>query len=67
MDALMAIALICQVSGSDVHHVIKHQESCQKELIRCYQENHPTSYKWEGPLKDCVLKKISKDLTDCTQ
>ena len=60
MDVLIAIAQLCAVSGTNLHHVDAHQKACQKQLIECYEKNHPKDAAWYGPLKDCVLKMLEK-------
>lgn len=66
MQALIAIAAFCQIGSVDIHHAIKHQEACQKELIQCYEKANPKDDRWSGPLKDCILKRLDHDnLTAC--
>lgn len=60
MEALMAIALICQVHGGVLllKRVDNYQKKCQKELIACYESKFPVPpsdpNKWVGGLKDCI-------------
>lgn len=62
MEALIAIALICQVNGgmfSTIFSVDETQKECQKELIACYEKSWPhdeatDKSQWIGPLKECV-------------
>ena len=61
LEALIAIALLCQVPGTklgQVHHAAAHQLKCQKEYILCIEKGLMKDQKnWVGPLKECVLKK----------
>lgn len=65
MEALMAIALICQVHCSGFlgiscskSAVDSYQKACQKALIACYESKFPVpppqQDQWVGGLKDCI-------------
>lgn len=70
MDALIAIAALCQVSAGcrSMKDVDSYQLACQKELIECYEKKLPTVFnekpldpvQWWGPLKDCVKERKVK-------
>lgn len=70
MDALVAIAMLCQVGAGNYNlsYADSRQLRCQKELIQCYSKKLETTEitpksssedealrLWKGPLKDCVL------------
>lgn len=60
MEALMVIALMCQVHGGVLwlDRVDSFQKKCQKDLIACYEAKFPVQpadpNKWVGGLKDCL-------------
>jgi len=60
-EALITIALLCQVPGSKIGSPLKSQDAqlkCQKEYIRCIESGiKDTKKEWVGPLKECVLNK----------
>lgn len=59
VEVLTAIALLCQVNGtnqygSDTDRMI-HQEKCQKQLARCILiKSHERSLKANAALLECV-------------
>lgn len=63
MQALMVIALMCQVHGGVLflQRIDKYQMECQKKLIACYEAKFPKSptseLEWIGGLKDCVKER----------
>ena len=68
MEALIAIAMLCQISGHAVPKQIDaHQQACQKNLIVCYEKKkNGAGDAWLGALKDCVLeRKVSCDSPEC--
>lgn len=70
MEALLAIAMLCQVSAQSVlgglDGVDRHQLSCQQKYIKCYEEKLSKEDKagqidpkvWYGKLKSCVLERV---------
>jgi len=65
---LTAIILACQVNGAGIASLdktAKYQLDCQKELIVCYEKNHPggttdSPGEWPGVLKSCLMQKQVK-------
>jgi len=65
LEALIAIALLCQLPGArPTHHSEDHQLRCQKWYIHCLEKAvEHTPKRWTGPLKDCVLERPANTLT----
>ena len=60
MDALIAIALLCQIPGTKVgiKSAEKAQKKCQKYYVQCLEKAvQVDDKKWVGPLKECVLNR----------
>lgn len=64
MGALMAIAMLCQVSGANYTFKSRdaYQLKCQQDYIKCYEKKlDPTAQEsWVGGLKDCVKERVVK-------
>jgi hypothetical protein len=69
MEALYAIALLCQVFSTSpfnsMKEVDKYQHSCQKGYIECYESKIGTPPSsdplvWQGKLKQCVQERQVK-------